>query len=361
MRILIVATVVLLAVFSAGMTASANPAEGVAEQGKISVIVFLDKLYREDTKCIDILTKGLEKRFGAGNVAIFAGSSPKSPAFMEFVESIQSYPANEKAIMVVPHRFFYKYGEDTNASHVLFVVISSGEYDRGGWDARQKTRIKKDITVFSVKDKKVLLNKIIDTGEKLLPFRESAQRAADQLQSDFRWTPAAPAEVRPAPVNRIAVLTFLPREVMDKPELFSAVTKSIAEKIRNADITNYGGYQSKTPEYTEFIVKVADDSVRQKALVVKKEHSLKYGKDAGYRTVVVFRMYFSEKGNSFGGTTYRVKDDITVLSVDNEKYLGNFVFDTEKTVSLSEAVEMLTAKFKAEFRMPVAAYSTESE
>ncbi|MDT8901619.1 hypothetical protein [Anaeroselena agilis] len=361
MRILIIAAVVLVLVFSAGMTASANPAEGAAEQGKVSVIVFLDKLYREDTKCMDIITKGLEKRFGADNVAIFGGSSAKSPAFMEFVESIQSYPANEKAVLVVPDKFFYKYGEDTGASHVVFVVISSGEYDRGGWDARQKTRVKTDITVFSVKAKKVLMNKIVDTGEKLLPFRESIQLAADQLQSDFKWTPADAEKIRPAPVNSISVLTFLPRAVMDKSELFSAVTKAITEKMRDADITNYGDYQSKSPEYMEFIVKVVDDSARQKALVVKKEHLLQFGKDSGYRTVVLFRMYYSDKGNSFGGATYRVKNDITVLSVDSGKYLGNFIFDTEKQVSLAEAIELLTAKFKAGFRMPVAAYSTGSE
>ncbi len=359
MRILVIATFVLLSVFSTGLTASANPAENTADQVKLFVIVFLDRLYRDDNRCTEILTKGLEQRFGAGNVMIFGGSSPKSPAFLEFVESIQSYPANEKAVMVVPHKFFYKYGEDTSASHVLFVSISSGEYDRGGWDARQKTRIKTNITVFSVKARKVILNKIIDTGENLLPFRESAQRAADQLQSDFKWTPADAEESRRAPANSIAVLTLLPREIINKPEHFAAVTKSIADKIGNADITNNGDYQSKSPEYVEFIAKVADDSAMQKALVVKKEHLLKYGKDAGYRTVVLFRMYFSEQGTSFGGITYRVKDDITVLSVESGKYLGNFVFDTEKTVGLSEAVELLTNKFRTEFRLPVEVFATE--
>lgn len=361
MRVLIVATVVLLAVFLAAMTASANPAEGAAEQGKLSVIVFLDKFHLQDTKCRDIFTKGLEKRFGAANVAIYGGGSAKTPAFMDFVEGIQSYPPNEQAINVVPHKFFYKYGEDTNASHVLFIDIGLGEYDRGGWDARQKSRIMMDFTVFSVKDKKVLFNKIIDTGEKLLPFRDSAQRAADQLQSDFRWTPSDAAEVWPAPTNSVAVLTFLPYDVIHKPEHFSSVTKTIAEKIRNADIINFGDFQSKSPEYKEFLVKVWDDSAIAKSLVVKKEHLLKFGKDSGYRTVVLFRMYPMSKEAKQYSMIYRMVDDVTVVSVNSGKYLGNFVFDTEKHVSISEAVEMLTAKFKAEFRMPVEAYSTDGE
>lgn len=361
MRILIFATVVLLAVFSAGMTASANPAEGAAEQGKVSVIVFVDKFHLKDTQCMDIFTKGLEKRFGAANVAIYLGGSAKTPAFMEFEEGIQSYHANERAINVVPHKFFYKYGADTNASHVLFIDIGLGEYDRGGWDARQKSRIMIDLTVFSVKEKKVLFNKIIDTGEKLLPFRESAQRAADLLQSDFKWTPSDGVESRPAPTNSVAVLTFLPYDVIHKPENFSLVTKSLAEKIRNADIINFGDFQSKTPEYKEFLVKVWEDTALQKSLVVKKEHLLKFGKDSGYRTVVLFRMYPISKEEKQYSMIYKMVDDVTVVSVNSGKYLGNFVFGTEKHVRTSEAVELLTNKFKAEFRMPVEAYSGDSE
>jgi hypothetical protein len=359
MRLPIIAVAALLLILASSATALANPPANPPDQGKISVVVFLDKLYREDAKCMEILTKGLHERFGAANVAIFGGSSPKSPAFMEFVEGIQIYPANERGILVVPDKYFYKYGEDTKASHVLFVVVSSGKLEQGGLDGRKKSRIKTDITVFSVNAKKVLLNKIINTGESLLPFREAAQRAADQLQSDFRWMPSD-AETRTAPVNSISVVTFLPREVIDKPELFSTVTKSIAEKIRNADIINYGDYQSKSPEYMEFIVKVSDDSAMQKALVVKKGHLIKYGKDAGYRTVVVFRMYISEKEAGFS-TGYRVKDDISVLAVDSGKYVGNYVFDTEKKVSLSEAVEILMNKLKAEFKMPAEAATTDNQ
>ncbi len=352
-RTRIIAVVVLLLVFSAGMTVLANPAESTSGEGKVSVIVFLDKLYREDTKCMEILTKGLNDRFGAGNIAIYGDSSAKSPAFMEFVEGVQTYPANERGIKVVPAKFFYKYGEDTNASHVLFVSIGSGKFDYSGLDGRKKTRVKTDITVFSVKDRKTILNKIIDTGESVLPFREAAQRAADQLKTDFKWQPTDQEAVRPAPVNSIAVVTFLPRDIMDEPEHFSAVTKAIAEKIRNADIVINGDYQSKSPEYKDFIGKVADDCAMQKSFVVKKEHLIKYGKDAGYRTVVVFRMYYSDRGSGFGGSEYRAKYDITVLAVESGKYVANFVFDTEKTVGLSKAVELLTNKFKTEFKMPV--------
>lgn len=364
MRITFVLSVVLLLVFSTILPVMANPPANPPEKSNISVVVFLDKVFRDDNQSLEILKKGLNDRFNGANVAIYGDNSPKSPEFLEFIEKVQTDPANERGIRLIPAKYLYKYGDDTHASHVLLINIKSANSDIGFWSSKRLARIKEDVTVFSVEPNKIVLNSVFDTGEKLLPFREAIQLSMLQLKKEFNWIPqpSQENEIKPVPANLVSILAFLPARIQVEPELYLKVKNAISEKVKNADITIYNDFQAKSPEYMEFIGKVITDSSMQRSFIIKKDHIVKYGKDSGYRAVVVFKLGITEEEEARGlsfGTVYRLKEDISVVSVESNKYIANYVFDNEKKMFLTTAVDNIMDKFKSEFNLPAEVYLVE--
>lgn len=361
LKLVFVLTFIFLLIFSTGLSAEANSLADPSEKGKISVVVFLDRFLKEDNQCLEIVKKSLNDKFNGANIAIYGDNSSKSPEYLEFIEKLQSDPANEKGIRIIPTKYLYKYGKDTNASHVVLMKISSVGFDVNIWSNKTIVRIKQEVTVLSVEPNKIVLNNIFDTGEKLKPFREALQLSMNQLKNEFKWTPQSlqESEVKPVSENRVAVLAFLPRKFQMESELYLKVKDSIAEKIKDADITVFNDFQAKSPEYMEFIGNVLNDSAVQKAFIVKKDHAVKYGADAGYRTVVVFKLSITDEDAAGGlsfGTDYRLKEDISIIDVELNKYLANYVFDTEKRMRLNTALDTIISKFKNEFTIPSAIY-----
>jgi hypothetical protein len=351
------AVVAVLLVFAVCVPALANPQGNPPEQSKVSVVMFMDNLFLTDKKALEIVQKGLKERFGEANVAIYGDSSAKTPEFMEFIENVQSDPVNERGIRVIPQKHIIKYGLDTKSSHVVLITLQASDSHFGFWSASTSTRNREDVTVFAVNPAKIVLNTVYDSGEKLLQFQKAAQVSMDQLKNDFRWRPQAAIEdeVKPMPLNSVAVLVFLPDYLMEKPELVADVKKVLKEKIRNGDILVYNDFEAKSPDYLNFMGKVSADSALQKTFIIKKEHLTAFGKDAGYKGVVVFRVSVTDEIS----WCYRLKADVTVVAVGANRYLANQVFDTEKIMYRKEGVEFILNKFKAEFKLPAEAYVTE--
>jgi hypothetical protein len=321
-------------------------------QSKLTVVAYIDPLFQGNQKAFNIIKEGLRKKFGNADIVFLNGSQDKSPAFLDFMDKIQTDPLNEKGLVVIKEGHLHKFGKDTNSKFVLLLNLGVTNRDYEHYWTKL-TLIAYDIDAA----KPIAIDAWAKGGRGgARQATEGAEYYMTKLQNEFNWprtiaTSQAPINDK---VRRPAVVVFLPDVILDTPEIVQKIRNNISSKFNVDDVPIYIDNMPKSPAFLDLINRVRDDSRKQGTIVARKEYLSEYGKRINANLVIPIIISLSSTGfDSWKSkTTYRFKEEILVIDPDTNQYISSTVYDTEKQMVRIECIDFLMNKMQKEFVLP---------
>lgn len=344
MRKLIVLIGVLLLLL--GPAASAAPAgiAGPADAPKTTVVVFLNPYIQQSQKAFNIFRDGLREKFAKADIIYLNDGKAKSPAFLEFMEKVQTDPVNDKGIILVREEHLRKLGQDTVSRFVVLVNFRITGYNGYGnfWS-------KLIVSAYDVDAAKPVAFDTWYKGELRWPS-EGTEHYIKTLRSEFVW-PVAELEAAKGEVVRPAVVLFLPDTILEMPELVKKMRDAVAGKFRVGSVPIYLDSTPKTADFLILANKVAVDSAQQNTFIVRKEYLAEYGKQTNSKPVIAVKLHYTEYDYSIWASkpVYRFQQDILVVDPETNQYIASTTFDTGEKMGRSEGVDFLLDKLRNDF------------
>ena len=344
MRIILVIVFIVLSIDSP-VLASVTDIINQTSPSKISVIAFINNDILKDQKSMEFINSVFSQKFRGQAITIADDGKQKSPEFMEFWEQVQSDPINEKGIYYINSKQLADYGKNTGSDYTVFISITKNIFTNGN--------ILK-LTLIDVKTQKSLIENAWYAPSPHDFFGNTALKdLIKKFKDDFYLFPtddiAAKANMEPTNKKNVAVVLFLPIELLERTELIEQIKLTIRNKFKVDDIPIYLDEKPKSQPFLNFIDSVKSDSAKQKAFLLKKEHVIQYGKDIG--SSIVIPIIISVRKADY--TTYfQLREDITAIDIDSEKYLSNNVFELDKELRRKEGVDILMKKLIDEPNLP---------
>jgi hypothetical protein len=301
---------------------------------ELLVVVFANKFIQDDKQAMDLVRKTIRAKFGDANISIYGDQS--TPAFLDFIEKLQTDPANEGGIRAIGKTHLLDYGKAVNAKHIVLIDLFNMESDIDFWSGAKLVEMMEDVTVFDVQSQKIIFNQVFGT-EKKFTIRKDTELLMSKLQAEFKWTPLTANDKLVDPGDKkVTVSVFLTNELLGYKDLLAKIKNAVNEKFKFANVYIYNDGQAKPPEYIEFIGRVTADSAKQRMMVITKDNLSQLGRDLGASHVILIKID-------------RSREDISVVSIANGKYVASALYVAEK-MSVPETVEFLMNKLKNDFQ-----------
>lgn len=301
---------------------------------ELLVVVFVNKFIQDDKQAMDIVRNTIQAKFNNANISIYGYQS--TPEFLDFIEKLQTNPANEGGIKAIGKSDLLEYGKAMNAKHIILINLFNMDSDTDFWSGTFLVEMMEDVTAFDVQSQKIIFNQVFGT-EKKFTVRKGAELLMTKLQTEFKWTPLAANDNMGVPGDKkVLVAVFLTNELLGHKDLLAKIRNAINEKFGFANVYIYKDGQAKPPEYIEFIGRVTADSAKQRMMVITKDNLSQFGRDLGTGHVILIKID-------------RSREDISVVSVENGKYVASVLYVAEK-MSVPETVEFLMNKLKNDFQ-----------
>ncbi len=320
---------VLLLLNSKASWALPTTGNGISNQPKTTVVVFLDPEFRYDynKKAFNIIKESLKSKFINADIIFFKDNEAKSPAFLDFVEKIQTDPLNDKGIVWISVENIHKLGKDTNSDFVIILSLSGITNYYGHF---LLSRL--DLFAYDVPAAKIIA---YDYWYK--DFTNWASEVSEylmaKLRDEYKWPNPYQgkfSEASSEAVTKPAVVVFLPGTILAKPQLVQKIKSTVRNKFKVADVPIYLDSAPKTSAFLSLAYRVTFDSVKQNTFIVRKEYLSEYGKLTNSNPMIVIKISLSDHDMQFWSSksVYRFKEEVIVVDTRANKYLSNTVFDS---------------------------------
>lgn len=346
-KLLILVTFLIL--FLSPMATWAFPVDNVdfSYESKTTAVVFLNPIFRNQT-AFDIIKKGLSEKFSNADIIYVGDGQAKSPAFLEFMEKVQTDPVNDKGIILIKEEYLHKLGQDTKSKYIIVLNLGVTDYNRYGdyWS-------KLLLTAYDVDEKRPIAIDIWRKGKTRRPSK-GAEYYMTKLHNEFTWPiTTTTAEAVPDDSAKPAVIVFLPNEVLEHPELVQKIRTTVAGKFKVSSVPIYIDDNPKSLAFVELVNKVNADSAKQNTIIVRKEYLSEYGKQTKSSPVIAIKIGVVDQDVSWTGTwAYRYNEEILVIDPATNTYLSSSAFDTESKQRTYESVNILMDKLQTQFIWP---------
>lgn len=320
-------------------------------QAKVTLVVSLDPAFRQNSKAYDIIKTAMTEKFSFAEIIYRDDSQAKSPAYLEFMEKVQTDPINNdtnKGVTWIREEHLKKFGQDSNSKYVLLINLRVTGYNGKGDYWSKMTFCAYDVEAAKPVAIDAWLKGRTGYGT------EGAEYFMTKLRSELKWPVAVPPELQPGETAKQAVVVFLPDEIVEMPDLVQKIRSTVASKFNIADVPIYIDNIPKTVAFLSLVNKVAVDSAKQNTTVVRKDYLSAYGKQIGSNTVISIKIGYTESEYDIWAykMVYRLNAEILVVDTETNKYLSSMVYDIGSKKGRQEGVELLMNKLKTEYVAP---------
>lgn len=328
-----------------------TPNDQIIEQPKTTVIVVLDQEILSNTKALPIIKNTLVEKFKQADVLVVGDPQAKSPEFLELMDKVKTDTVNEKGIRFVSTEHLANYGKEVHSKFIVLVSLNKyQEYEEFRTFYRD---VKARVFVLDVDSQKIISNQVW-YKEKNQWISEAAEGLVKKIKEELNWPPLNATVSNLASIGsdvdkKMTAVVFVDEYVLAKKEVGDKIRKTFEEKFKLANVPINLDVKPKSLAFLELETKVAFDSIKQSAFLLKKEHLVQYGKQVNADYVLAMNISIMEES----GWNCRLQEDISIVDVGLNKYVSNNVYDTGKTVKRLEGVDMLLNKLLIEYKLTI--------
>lgn len=351
MRKILILTFFLFCMGNMAQTWAYSP-DMSGQTGKVTLVVSLDPVFRQNEKAYNIIKGALIEKFGSAEIIYCDDASQTKPAaYHEFIEKVQTDPINNdsnKGVTWIREEHLHKFGQDNNSKFILLINLRVTGYNQNGYYWPKMTFCAYDVEAA----KPIAVNTWVKgrTGY----GTEGAEFFMTKLRNDFKWPTSVIPEPQLGDTAKRAVVVFVPDDIMEMPELVQKIRSTIASKLNITEVPIYIDSNPKTQAFLSLVNKVAVDSAKQEAPVVRKEYLSAYGKQIGANTVISIKIGYTEAEFDIWAykMVYRLNAEILAVDTETNKYISSMVYDIGSKKGRQEGVELLMNKLKTEYTAP---------
>ena len=339
---------VLLFLISSPAMAQEQPVASL--EPKTTVIMFVDSDIRQNDPSMQTILAGIKDKFKPTEIIVNDDQKRKSNEYMEFIENVKSDPVNESSIRVISLDHIAKYANAVNSKYIAIVYLTT-------WKTLE-LGINMNLVVVDAENGKYLINDAWNEGvHDFLPNAASnlMKRFNKDVSTSFMEGTSSNENSASNPNEKIKVVAFVGNSILQQPKLVEKIKTTVGARFNVKNVAVYIDEKPKSLETLELFAKIQADSAKQKSLVIKKEHLIKYGEDTGSVYVAAVTIDTSDiiyLISQYGITCQmKLKESVVLVDVPAGRYAQNAVYETNYYYEEDSAVDELLKKLQTQFKM----------